>query len=76
LNPRQWNRAIMLEYGDRKGRAVLRRTVLAIALGLSAVAPARAADLWLIGGVPVVNQAAQWQGIRADAADMWTPDAP
>jgi hypothetical protein len=40
------------------------------------VAPARAADLWLIGGVPVVNQAAQWQGIRADAADMWTPDAP
>jgi hypothetical protein len=66
----------MVDRCGSKGGAVLRQTALAIALAAAAVAPARAADIWLIGGVAVANQAPQWQGIRADAADMWIQDAP
>ncbi|HEX9468896.1 MAG TPA: hypothetical protein VF957_05100, partial [Bradyrhizobium sp.] len=40
------------------------------------VSPASASEIWLIAGVPVLNQDPQWHGIRADSADMWTADAP
>jgi len=47
-----------------------------VVAALLIVSPASASEIWLIAGVPVLNQDPQWHGIRADSADMWTADAP
>jgi hypothetical protein len=53
------------------------RLAIAVLASLALIVPsASASEIWLIAGVPVLNQDPQWHGIRADAADMWTADAP
>ena len=53
------------------------RLAIAVLASLAPIVPsASASEIWLIAGVPVLNQDPQWHGIRADAADMWTADAP
>src|SRR5260370_21464444 len=49
---------------------------IAVLAGLALiVSPASGSEMWFSAGVHGLNQAPQWHGIRADAADMWTADA-
>jgi hypothetical protein len=51
-------------------------TVAVLAGLMLVVSPASASEIWLVAGVPVVDQEPQWRGIRSDSADLWVPDAP
>jgi hypothetical protein len=37
--------------------------------------PASAQEIWMWGSPNVVNKAPGWEGVRADAGDMWKPEA-
>jgi hypothetical protein len=48
----------------------------ALALFALTGSTAGATDIWMWGSPRVLNKPAGWEGVRADAGDMWKADAP